>query len=284
MPETPGEKRPKGRSEMSRNSRLALPGLALAAALAAPAANAQLPDYTFALTAGWFLQSAEANVRVDGSVSGTPIDLGDLGIDSSDSSYLVGGEWRFAERHRIGLYSFAIKRDASKTITKSITIGDTTYPVGVSLSSSFDTTVTPIAYMYSFTKERDSELAGTVGVHWSKLELTTTGATSLGGSVTRSASAKVDAPLPLLGLRYDRAIDPNWKWSLGGQYFYLKAGEAKGWFGLLNIATDYAFTKNLAVGASYTYFKMQADADSDNWKGQADYEYYGPAVYLVARF
>ncbi len=50
------------------------------------------------------------------------------------------------------------------------------------------------------------------------------------------------------------------------------------------ISTEYYIWTNFAVGAALNYFKMDVDPDDDDWTGSLDYEYWGPAAYIKARF
>ena len=93
--------------------------------------------------------------------------------------------------------------------------------------------------------------------------------------------------MPLLGLRYDYAFTPKWRLLTHAEYFALKVGGSTTYKGsMLNLraATEYDILKNIALGISYTYFAMDADADDSDWHGRIDYKYYGPAIYLVAQF
>lgn len=260
-------------------------------ALALPtAALGRLRDDTFALYAGWFLQSGETKVRVDGRNGlGTEIDLGDnLALNRDDDTYVLGAEWRFASRHRLGLSSFNIKRTATATLGEDVTIKDVTFPAGSSATTTFKSTVTPIFYSYSFLKSRDSELAATVGLHWTNLRLGVVGASSTNvGTINVEASAKVDGPLPLLGLRWNYAFTSKWTMLAHGEVFYLKAGGAvkyKGSMANLRLSTEYSVFRNVSLGLSYNYFLLNADSDSADWKGKVDYKYYGPLAYVAVHF
>lgn len=254
-------------------------------------ALAQLRDDRFKFEVGWFLQSADAKVRVDGSSgNGTDIDLGDdLSLKKRDSSYLLGAEWRFAENHRLGVRSFNIRRTATATLEKDVTVGDFTFPAGSSATTRFESTTVPIVYSYSFMKDRNSEFAGTLGLHWTDLRLNVRANSNTNvASIDKESSAKVAAPLPLFGLRYDYAITPSWLLMLQGEVFYLKAGGSttkyKGSLTNLRLATEYNLAKSVALGISYTYYALSADADSSDWKGRVKYTYDGPAIYLAAYF
>lgn len=275
------------------DSWIAVCGRHLAAALvvlALPAtAPAQLRDDAFRFYGAWFMHAGDAKLRVDGNDVGTEIDLhDDLLVKKRDDTYQLGAEWRFAERHRLGLGYFKIDRSGTATLEEDVTIEDVTFPAGSSATTNFKNTVMPVTYSYSFYKSPDSEFAGTIGLHWTTLELAVHGQSETSiATVDRQASADVAGPLPLLGLRYDYAFTPKWRLLTHAEYFALKVGGSTTYKGsMLNLraATEYDILKNIALGISYTYFAMDADADDSDWHGRIDYKYYGPAIYLVAQF
>ena len=263
---------------------------AMMIALALPAtALAQLRDDAFRIYGGWFLHAGDAKLRVDGAQIGTEIDLNDdLSVSKRDDTYQLGIEWRFAERHRLGVGYFKIDRRGTAILEEDETIEDITFPAGSSATTTFKNTVVPIAYSYSFYKSRDSEFAGTFGLHWTRLELGVRGQSSTNvTTIDREVSADADGPLPLLGLRFDYAFTPKWRLLTHAEYFALKVGGSttyKGSMANLRAATEYDILKNVALGVSYTYFTMDVDADDSDWHGTINYKYYGLALYVVALF
>ena len=109
----------------------------------------------FYFEGGAFFPAFDTKLRVDtaNNGEGSDIDLeNDLNFNDRETTYRLGGYWRFLSRHRIAVSYFNFKRDASATLDKEITIGDEVYPVGASLESEFKFQVIPITYMYSFMK------------------------------------------------------------------------------------------------------------------------------------
>lgn len=253
------------------------------------AALAQLRDDSVRIDAGWFLNSSDATLRVDGSRAGSRIDLqGDLALSKRDDTYAFGAEWRFAMRHRLSVRYFEIDRSGTATLDEDETIGDVTFPAGSSVDSSFKNRVVPLAYSYSFYRSPDTEFAGTIGLHWTRLELNVRGRSNTNVTVIdKEASADVAGPLPLLGLRLDYAFTPKWRVLTHAEYFALKVGGSvvyKGSMASLRAATEYDVFRNVTLGLSYTYFRMNVDADDSDWHGAIDYRYYGPMLYFAAMF
>jgi hypothetical protein len=70
----------------------------------------------------------------------------------------VSARWRFAEKWRLEAEYFGLKRSATRTLATEIEWGDTTYPVGTAVDSTFDITDTRLAVGYTFFKRKDKEI------------------------------------------------------------------------------------------------------------------------------
>ena len=101
---------------------------------------------------GVFFPNFDTKLRIDNNnIGGTEVDLeDDLGFSSNETTFWVGGYWRFAAKHRFAAAYFQFDRDASVIANTDITIGDEIYPAGARLDSKFKYQVLPISYAYSF--------------------------------------------------------------------------------------------------------------------------------------
>jgi hypothetical protein len=52
----------------------------------------------------------------------------------------------------------------------------------------------------------------------------------------------------------------------------------------LRLSTEYWFFNNVGLGAALNWFELNADVDDDDWKGNLDYNYWGPQIYVAVRF
>jgi hypothetical protein len=245
--------------------------------------------FTFAL--GVVLNSFGTELRVDNQGSqGSNVNLkDDLGADQRASSYWVSAEWRFAPRHRIGFSSSVFTLKGTKVLSQNIQIGDELYPAGATVTSELKLQIIPITYSYSFIKNDRDELAATIGLHWSRLKFQSQGSASLDGQdANADITAKINAPLPLIGLRYDHHFSQRWSAGLQGGVFALKFGKdttnAEGDMWSAMAYAEYRFSKHFALGLNIEGFNVDVDASSSSWKGAIDYGYWGPQLYVKARF
>ena len=266
--------------------------LAAAASLAFGAEEVLKPgEESVTLMLGAFLPAFRSKIEVDDQASsGDRVDLGrDLGVDENTSGGWLGAEWRFAPRHRLGFTYSRFTLSGQRALERELHIGDEIYPVGATLESRLRLEIAPITYSYSLLKRDNDELALTAGLHWSRLGFRVDGSLSLGArDFSNEATASANVPLPLFGLRYDHHF--TGRWSAGGSAaaFALKfAGNALDFKGSLVSArmhTEYRFSRHYAAGAALDAFRINVDLSKDDWKGGFDYGYWGPQVYLTARY
>ncbi len=246
----------------------------------------------FYFEGGAFFPAFDTKVRVDNKniSEGSDVDLeNDLDFKSRETTFHLGGYWRFFSRHRIGLAYLRFSRDGSAILNKEITIGDEVFPVGANVASEFKLKVIPISYMYSFMKREKFELAGGIGLHWYRIDFKAAGNTSVGTEdLDHNVTAKANVPLPLLGLRFDYHFTPKWSAGLLGEVFWLNTGsdtfKFSGSLVNLRLSTQYWFFNNVGLGAAINYFNLNVDVEDDDWKGKLDYSYWGPQVYVAVRF
>jgi opacity protein-like surface antigen len=241
---------------------------------------------------GAFLPAFSTQMRVDNEQlgSGDNVDLADdLGVDQDETGGWFGVEWRFAPRHRIGFTYSRFTLGGERVINRDLQIGDEIYPAGANVSSRLRLAIIPITYSYSIVKRENDELALTAGLHWSRLTFNVEGSLSLAGfDASNEASAKANVPLPLVGVRYTHNFGPRWSAGVNAAVFSLKFGEdtwsVEGRLWSLRLHGEYRFARNWAIGAALDGFDISVDTSKENWNGGFDYGYWGPQIYVTARF
>ena len=244
------------------------------------------------LMLGAFLPAFKSKMEVDGETTGTGdrISLGDdLGVDQNTTGGWFGAEWRFAPRHRLGFTYTRFTLRGERSASRDLHIDDKVYPVGATLQSELKLEVIPITYSYSLMKRPDDELALTAGIHWDRVTFKVDGSVTFGpGSGSRETKVTGNIPLPLLGVRYEHNFSERWSAGASLAAFALSFGEEttgfKGSIVSARLQGEYRMTRHLAAGAALDAFKVGTKADKDNWHGGLDYYYWGPQIYLTARY
>jgi len=259
------------------------------AAFCASAEDIRPGQERFEVLLGAFLPAFDSNVRVDGDTeNGNRVNLGDdFGVNRDETGYLVGLGWRFKEKHRIGFTYSTFILNGTRTIDEEVEIGDTLYPVNATLKTEQKLDIIPITYSYSFINDEKQEFAVTAGIHWTSVSLSIRGETA-DQSFEGSSKASADLPLPLFGVRYDRHFTPNWSAGVAASVFSIEFGEdqldAKGSLANARLYGEYHFGGRYSAGVALDAFKLSLDMNKPRWKGDYDYDYWGPQIYMTMRF
>jgi len=241
------------------------------------------------VTLGAYFPSIDTSVRIDSNQHdvGHRFDLEDIfGLDDSETYGFGGLEYRFNDRHALELTYFDLSRDADKSISKDITIGDNTYSAGASLETEFNYEVYRASYIYNILTNKDYAVGLGIGLHITKIGISVETNSSL-GSLTGSNKAELEdtsLPLPVLGLRGNWRIADNWIIDSNIDGFALKYDDYKGYLLNVGLALEYDRFKYVSFGAGWDYYNLNVEGDKDKFNGEIDYEYSGPMFYMKGRF
>jgi hypothetical protein len=265
---------------------LLLPGAALAGDREG---DSNLLAQRFQFGLGTFVNGSSLNIRVDGEAGeiGTPVNWDRTIGDRDDSRFRFDGLWRFSARHHLRLMFTDYSSSAERQIDDEIIWDGDVIPVGVSARGTFGFEVFEAAYEYAFVKRPDLEIAGSVGLHYTRLEATLLADVEVDGEqalVERGGTADVDAPLPVLGARGQWRLHNNFYADMLGQAFYLSVGDYTGRILNLRAALLWQFRPRVGVGLGYDWFRVDIDSDADDFQGAMDWTYEGPQVFLNVAF
>src|SRR6185436_11076861 len=140
---------------------------------------------TFSLTAGSYRITTDDTIRIDASTErvGTEVQWEEeLGLPDSDDLATFGLDWGFAARHSLGFRYYSLEREGSRSIDRTITIGDVTFPVGARLDAASDTTSIEAFYDYWFVRKDAFGFAGSLGLVYVTIDTSVTGTAVFGPS------------------------------------------------------------------------------------------------------
>ncbi len=98
-----------------------------------------------------------------------------------------------------------------------------------------------------------------------------------------SSDENLNAPLPLIGLRFNYHITPRWDLNFGGRYLAVEVGRYDGRIIRYSIGTDYFFGDKFGIGASLGGFGLKVKEDQTSHNKKFDIRYDGLQIYLVYR-
>lgn len=267
--------------------------LALAAAGTSPAAAEETNHLwpRFAIDAGAYEISTSDKIQVQGVIelASADIDLSkDIGLPDTETLLNLKLDWAFAERHSIALGYWSLERSGSRSLRRDIEIGGVVFPVGAEAKVEFDTTSIGAAYTYWFMRHENFGLGGTFGLVYLGLDAEASASVQIGGaggSVSRSAAASTDLPVPMIGLSVKGS--PWQRLVLYGRADILPSvtvGDYSGSAGAYSFGAEVYVWGPLALGASFDGTYYDADVDKESWSGSVDLSSNGFRFYLRAAF
>ncbi len=252
--------------------------------LAPTSANAQSADRERgSVYLGTFITDRNTSARVDSDAGnpGTDVDLeGDLGLKASTSVGRAGGYVWISARQRLDLSYFDLSRSSSRTINKTINFDDKTFLINTVVSTDNHLTITKLDYTFSFLNKDKGFLGVTGGFYVMQTRLSLS-EPSLGAY----SSEGLTAPLPVVGLRGDYAINDRWTLRGSFQWFGISVDTASGHLTDTYAGVDYGFGKRFAIGLAYDTVSMNIEASkTGHLKGSLDWGYNGWLVYFKTDF
>jgi hypothetical protein len=275
-----------------QNSRLLPISFALAAALAAGAADARprepepdnLLNDRFGLQFALMQSSSSTDVRVDApdGTLGTELNAeDDLGL--AKSKLLGRGEvwFRMRERHRVRIsnYFVPLDRRGETVLDRTIRFGDETYLVGETVSSQLAVRVLALMYTYSFVKNDRLEAGASIGFDVVGFDAEATVPARL-----RTEREERSGPAPLVGLDLTARIQGRWYAEGRVQYVKATVGDVEGSLTAFEVNGLYRLHPNVTLGLGYNSFTVDIDSRDIGDSGRLKLNTAGPQLFARVGF
>lgn len=243
----------------------------------------------FHVRIGAYFLDSETSARVSGREGnfGSRLDFeDDLNLDKRKDTLLASARWRFLDRQFLEIEYFNLKRSGNKRIDEEIRFGDTVYPIGADMSSSFTTEVTRLGYSYRIVKRPEWGLALSAGLHVTRLRASLDSLVfdNANQPVPRKEIASVTAPLPVFGFSAARLIGGKWTLAGKSQWYFLSVDDVDGSIGHAAVYLEHDTFRNVGFGFGYDWFDINLDTTDKLWRGDADVRFNGPLLYMQASF
>ena len=242
------------------------------------------------LAVGSFANRTELGIRLDGSTSGavgTEVDWDQrFGLEDS-KRFRVDGVWRFTPKHHLRLLYTDYSQSDRGSVDTAIQWGDELIPVGAQVTAGLGFEVIEAAYEYAFVSTPRSEVAASLGLHYTTLEARLSAVVSAGGAgATRTVGGprSVEAPLPVAGLRGMWRLGERVFLDAQAQYFSLAVDDIKGSLYNYRAALVWQPTRRIGLGLGYDAFGVDVDLRQDDFRGKVDWVYRGPQAFVSVAF
>lgn len=257
-------------------------------AVAQPAPGASLLDSPLVVNVGTFVFSTDLTARLDGqSVRRPEVDF-DKTFGFGDSANRVRADvlWRVTPEHHLRFLYFDNSRSSTRTLLETVEWGDLTFRPGSSVTATAKFTIAELAYEYAFLRWPETEVAGSIGVHYADLSLklagvATVGSSSVGQVQFASKESSLPAPLPVVGLRAVTRVSRNVYLDAQGQFFRVTIDGYKGNLYDLRAGATWMFSRSFGAGLGYNRFLTSVDVDRTSFEGRVRMGYSGLQLFLT---
>ena len=235
--------------------------------------------FIFDLGAFFSKSSTQASLTGSSGGAGVAVDFESaLGLEERNVSGIGGFLWRMTERWRLEVEYFRLNRSATRTLAADVEWGDTTFPVGSTVNSTYNFSDTRVGVGYSFFKRRDKELGIGVGFHVAGIK------SSIESSGTGAEAADVTAPLPVLSLYGAFALTNEWAVRMRADWLSLSYGAYSG--DVRSIAMDVLYQpfRNVGFGLGTRSLVLDLEVDKASWRGRARTAFTGPTAFMTVSF
>lgn len=270
--------------------------LGMAGTLTAGSALAQaqgLLEQALVVQAGAFAVGTGLKANLNGQSSRNPeVDFDEaFGTDARASRARLGALWRITPHHQLRFGTFSHGQTRSKVIDRDFHWGNYTFKANASVESQVKVQVYELAYEYAFLRRPDLEVAASIGVHSQRLSTRLTGQATIagsgggGGAVTKQTQSNaVSAPLPMIGLRANWAVAPQWLLEGRVQALQANVGDVDGHWNEARLGATWMFHRNFGLGLAYSRFQTRLDIDRARFDGSMAFGYRGLQTYLTGAF
>jgi outer membrane protein len=229
-----------------------------------------------------FNGNIETQVERDGpdGQRGDELDLEEfLGVADRQTMTQFDVFFRTAFYHRLQLGYFELSRNSPATLQRGVNFGEQSYPSDTAVTTSTELEMWRFGYTYFLMRDAQKELGLTAGVSQARFQL---GVTADGEE--RTENARVDAPLPTLGVHGSVALGSRWQLNADIDVFLLDADRYEGYMAYLSLNLERDLGKHFSAGVGYNYYGMRLSSRDEDLRGLFKTRFFGPKLYLSTRF
>ena len=236
----------------------------------------------FSVSLGGFLTSMNSNISIDGQEMGLGVNLNledALGLSTSNTFIRGEAEYNFGSKKRshVRMGYFGLFRNASKILETELEIGGSVFPIGTEIESKYNMQILRGMYDYAFFRDERIMLAASVGLYVLPVDF------SISTTQIINESAKVIAPLPVLGFRNSFLVSPKVILKQNIEFLYVKTASFKGLISDLNVWVEYNPFQHFGFGLGFNTFRFNFSAyetiGNRDFKGSVSTEFSGLLFY-----
>lgn len=165
--------------------------------------SGQASTHEFQIKVGALYTWIDSNLDISkNNVNQSNIDYeSDLNLDEQTLNPSLEASWTYNERHYFAFNFFSLRREAQKTLSEEINIGeDITFEADAAVNSYLNTDFYQFSYGYDFLESERWALGASIGLHLVNIETEIKSNTSNLNNERQVAYQDTSLPLPNVGL------------------------------------------------------------------------------------
>ncbi|MBT8444286.1 MAG: hypothetical protein KJO13_06045 [Gammaproteobacteria bacterium] len=256
-------------------------------------------DKRFQAYLGGFFPEVDTTISINGEIlpDNPEINFEDVfGLEDSKTVLWGGARWRISRRNYLEFEFFNLNRDGSTTlVTPEVPIDDLILEAGAQVDTTFDTTLGRLTYGFAVVSSDRMNIQLKAGLHIADLKTTlqATGAVCVAPQVPpncptvstpESVAEDVTAPLPHFGGSFVYGITPSVAARFQIIGFAIELDKIDG--SIVEVDADLVWNpwENFGFGAGIRYFNTNVEGKGSDLNGSFEFEYFGPALYVIGSF
>lgn len=240
------------------------------------------------LGVGASYQKSDSEIRA--SRQGLPeikVDLENLGVDDTDTSWMLEYRWRFAENWMLVGVAYTFDESGDRTVERDFNFDGKEFKAGAAVDTSIEIDTYILDVLYSVYRTDRAELMLGGGIHAIDFEAAIQGQAFVGDLEAQTAKASSDVLAPLPNLRAQGFYAINDKWGVGGVVGWLSANydDYDGSFAYIHARLAYALSTHFSVSMGYQFSDVELTYTPSSVKEtELEVQFSGPTLLLNYRF
>lgn len=254
----------------------------------------------FSVYLGGFFAEVDSKISIDGTrLPDNPVlDLENVfDLEDSKATLWGGARWHISRRNSLEFEFVDLNREGTRGfVTDPIEVGDSIIQAGAAVDTTFDTTLGRLTYGFSIVKNERMDIQLKAGLHIADLSTSigARGAVCVDGEIPpncsffasepRIESEEVTAPLPHFGGSFIYGITPSVAARLQIIGFAIELDSVDGSIVELDADVVWQPWNHFGFGLGLRYFSTDVEGKGSDLNGKFEFEYFGPALYVLGTF
>lgn len=236
---------------------------------------------------GAYQQTFDGNIYANqDNLPKTKLNVGGLGIDNTETSFMVEYRYRFGEKWMFNFGAYQFDTEGKIEAGRDFNFDGTDFFAGARLDTKVSVDTYIVEALYSVYKSDRAQVLVGGGLHMFDFSVSIKTKVVVGDEELTDSESSDDilAPLPNVRLQGFYALSPRWALAASIGWLSASYNDYSGSFTYLHARTTYRFTKRFGASIGYQFVDVELDHDKGNGEVGVDIQFEGPTVVLSYSF